>query len=45
MARALRQAGNDPVLETTTWGIHGFPDDRKRIEFAKLVGDFLKEHL
>lgn len=45
MARALRKAGNDPVLETTTWGIHGFPDEKKRIEFAKLVGDFLKEHL
>lgn len=45
MARALRKAGNDPVLETTTWGIHGFADDKKRIEFAELLGNFLKEQL
>jgi acetyl esterase/lipase len=45
MARALRKAGNDPVLETTTWGIHGFADEKKRIEFAELIGNFLKEQL
>lgn len=45
MARALRKAGNEPVLETTTWGVHGFANEEKRIEFAKLVGEFLKQHL
>lgn len=45
LARALSKAGNDPVLETTTWGIHGFPNEKTRIEFGKLVGGFLKEHL
>ena len=45
MAKALREVGKDPQVVTAAWGIHGFADDEKYIEYAVLIGNFLKEHL
>jgi acetyl esterase/lipase len=45
MSRALKAAGKDHVVEINTWGVHGLYNQKERIKFGILTGEFLKKYL
>ncbi|MEX0321919.1 MAG: alpha/beta fold hydrolase [Puniceicoccaceae bacterium] len=45
MSRALKAAGKPHEVEINTWGVHGFYNQKERIKYGTLLGEFLKKHL
>ena len=45
MRAALRQANKTHKVVINSWGVHGLPDEKKRIDFYVKVAEFLARHL
>jgi dipeptidyl aminopeptidase/acylaminoacyl peptidase len=45
MAKALRRADKEVEIDISTWGVHGFYNQKESNRFGSLVGNFLQKHL